>query len=62
MYLLLAKSATEEYGGVIDADGVETENNSTVNSIIEAICSDEANQKTYESLLDEMQQENSQLR
>lgn len=60
--MILAKSATEQYGGVVDADGVETENNSTVESILEAICSEEGNEKIYEALLDEMQHEDSQLR
>ena len=41
IYVILAKSATEAFGGTADQDGTETENNSNVNAIIEAICSDE---------------------
>ena len=60
--MILAKSASEEYGGVLDSDGVETENNSTVESVIEAICSEEGNKKKFEAFLDEMQHEDSNLR
>ena len=43
VYMLLAISATEEFGGTTDTDGVETESNSNFKSILESICQNKEN-------------------
>ena len=62
VYIILAKASTEAFGGTVEQDGAETENNANVDSIIESICSLENGKKQYEELLDEMQIEGTNLR